>query len=149
MTAITRRGAILGTAATVAVVGVPTTVQAEDAELIALGQQWQEAYGEWMRACKAVQIAYDAGEPDRRVRELEKASDPSFECACALKDRIAEIPARSVNGALVKLRIVIAQGWVTGENDDTFGCLTYQAWQSLETESAAADFERLAGEARS
>ena len=146
MSNITRRTALTGATAAVAAVGVPTLVTAQDsdAELIALGQQWQEAYGEWIRACDLVSVAFDSGEPDCRLLKLEKATDPFFDRQWRLRDRIGEIPARSINGALVKLRIVVAQGWVMGENDDTYGRLTYQAWQSLETESGAAAFERLA-----
>ncbi len=133
--AVTRRDALRGAAAVAATGAVPVAATAKsepDAELIALGQQWQEANDEWLRACDAVEIAYAAGEPSRRVRDLEKVSDVPFERAWALKDQIAEIPARSANGAVVKLRIVVAQNRITDENDDVFGRLTNQALQALE-----------------
>ncbi len=142
---ISRRNALVGAGAAMAVAGVPGTVRGQDAELVALGRQWQQTYAEWMRVCARVEIAYDAGESSRRVRELEVASETPFECAWALKNRIAEIPAHSLDGALVKLRVVVAQDWITGEINDPFGRLTYQAWQSLETQHVAADFERLLG----
>ncbi len=65
---------------------------------------------------------------------------------CTIEDRMAEIPARSHNGGLVKLRVAAEHYRLMGEIDaDPYARLTYQAWQSLETERVVADFERLAG----
>ena len=130
MTAITRRGAMLGASAAVAVAGVPTAVaaQAEDAELSVLGRQWIDAYGEWL------------GTEDEDSTLLKRCR--------SIENRIADIPARSHHGALVKLRVVAELYRLMGDIDDTLETrLTYQAWQALETE--LFDFERLIGGLRS
>ena len=58
-------------------------------------------------------------------------------------------PARSCNGALVKLRVAAEHYRLMGEIEyDPYARLTYQAWQSLETKRVAAGMERLAKEAR-
>ena len=123
MTAITRRGAMLGATAAVVVAGVPTAVaaQAEDAELTALGRQWIDAYGEWI------------GAEDEDSTLLKRCR--------SIENRIADIPARSHHGALVKLRVVAELYRLMGDIDNTLETrLTYQAWQALETE--LFDFER-------
>ncbi len=114
------------------VAGAPVAVAApaEDAELTALGRQWIEAYGEWIGA------EDDDSTLLKRCRSIE--------------NRIADTPARSHRGALVKLRVVAEYYRLMGDIDDSSETrLIYQAWQALETE--ALDFERLrlAGEARS
>ena len=122
---ISRRDALMGAGAAAAVAGVPGAVQGEDAELVALGRQWLVTYSKWLR---------ETGE--------EKSG--SLKQACALEDRIAEIPACSQDGALVKLRVAAEHYRLMGEAEiDPYARLTYQAWQSLETERVAAQFERL------
>ncbi len=128
---ISRRGALLGASAAVAVATVATpAAQAEDAELTALGRQWIEAYAEWI------------GTEDIDFTLLKRCRSIEY--------RIAEIPARSHHGALVKLRVAAESYRLMGDIDDSLETrLTYQAWEALETESF--DFERLllAGEAGS
>lgn len=122
MTALTRRAALVSGIAAIAVVAVPITAQAEDAELITLGRQWIVAYGEWI------------GTEDKDGTLLKRAH--------AIEDRMAEIPARSPNGALVKLRVVAENLRIMGDIDEDLNSrLTYQAWQGLETDPV--DFERL------
>ncbi len=121
---ISRRDALMGATAAVAVAGVPTAVaaQAEDAELIALGRQWIVAYGEWIGTEDVDSTLL------KRVRSID--------------NRIADIPARSHHGALVKLRVAAEFYRLMGDIDDSLETrLTYQAWQALETEPF--DFERL------
>ncbi len=121
---ITRRGAMLGATAAVAVAGVPIAVaaKAEDAELTALGRQWIDAYGEWI------------GTEDEDSTLLKRCR--------SIEDKMAEIPARSGNGALVKLRVAAEHYRLMGDIDDSLETrLTYQAWEALETESF--DFARL------
>ncbi len=131
-TAVVTDAATAPLATKAALAGVPGTAQGEDAELIALGRQWRESYGKWMR-CRC-----------------EEENTVLLRRVCSIEDRMAEIPARSRNGALVKLRAAAENYRLMGEIDhDPYARLTYQAWQSLETEGVAADFERLAGEARS
>ena len=129
---ISRRDALLGASAAVAVAGVPTAVaaqaalvgEAEDAELIALGQQWIDAYGEWI------------GTEDEDSTLLKRCR--------SIENRIADIPARSHHGALVKLRVVVEFYRLMGDIDNTQETrLIYQAWQALETEPV--DFEHLSG----
>ncbi len=126
---ITRRNALLGASAAVAVAGVPGAVQGEDAELIALGQQWLATYGKWL---------------------LETGVEKSglLEQACALEDRMAEIPACSHDGAIVKLRVAAEHYRLMGDVEiDPYDRLAYQAWQSLDSEPV--NFERLMGEVAS
>ncbi|MCZ6742974.1 MAG: hypothetical protein O7D27_12535 [Alphaproteobacteria bacterium] len=121
---ISRRDALMGATAAVAVAGVPTAVaaQAEDAELIALGRQWIVAYGEWIGTEDVDSTLL------KRVRSID--------------NRIADIPARSHHGALVKLRVAAEFYRLMGDIDDSLETrLTYQAWEALETESF--DFKRL------
>ncbi len=121
---ISRRDALMGASAAVAVAGVPTAVaaKAEDAELIALGRQWIVAYGEWI------------GTEDVDSTLLKRCR--------SIVNRIADIPARSHHGALVKLRVAAEYLRLMDDIDDTLETrLTYQAWQALETEPF--DFERL------
>ena len=59
-----------------------------------------------------------------------------------IENRIADIPARSHYGALVKLRVAAESYRLMGDIDDNLETrLTYQAWEALEAESF--DFERL------
>ena len=121
MTGLTRRNALMGASAAVAVVSVPTVIQAEDAELIALGRQWIDAYGEWIGT--------------------ENANSILLKRVGAIEDRMAEIPVHSPNGALVKLRIAAENLRLMNDIDDgVYSTLTYQAWQALETETF--DFEQ-------
>ncbi len=132
MTAITRRGAMLGATAAVAVAGVPTAVaaQADDAELTALGRQWIEAYAEWI------------GTEDIDFTLLKRCR--------SIENRIVDIPARSHHGALVKLRVVAEFYRLMGDIDDSSETrLIYQAWEALETERFNFECLRLAGAARS
>ena len=85
---ITRRNALTGATAAVAVASLPIAAMATtepDAELIALGRRWIEAYGKW--------IGTEGGDSTLLKR------------ATAIEDRMAEIPAHSPSGALVKLRV--------------------------------------------
>ncbi len=127
---ITRRGAMLGASAAAVVAGVPGAVQGEDAELTALGRQWIEAYGEWI------------GTEDDDSTLLKQCR--------SIENRIADIPARSYHGALVKLRVVAEFYRLMGDIDDSSETrLIYQAWEALETERFNFECLRLAGEARS
>ena len=131
VTAITAPLAIKAASVQAALADVPTAVAAQvsDAELIALGQQWQEAYAEWLQR-----------EDDEDGTLLKRA--------CTIEDKMKDIPTRSPNGALVKLRVAAEHYRLMGDiDDDPYALLTYQAWQGLETEPI--NFERLMREARS
>ena len=145
---ITRRDALLGATAAavvtgaavvplaikaagvkVALAGDPAAVQGEDAELIALGRQWIDAYGKWI------------GTEDDDSTLLKRCH--------SIENRIADIPARSHHGALVKLRVVAEFYRLMGDIDDSSETrLIYQAWEALETERFNFECLRLAGEAR-
>ena len=125
---ISRRDAFMGASAAVAVAGVPLAALGKtevDAELIELGRQWIDAYGKWI------------GTEDR---------DSTFMKRCrSIENSIVDIPARSHHGALVKLRVVAEYLRLMGDIDDSQETrLTYQAWETLETERF--DFERLQAE---
>ena len=133
---ITRRAALTGAAVLAATGAVPVAAMAKveaDAELITLGRQWQKAHDEFLRACNAVETASDVGESDERMRVLEEASNAPADRSWVLRDRIGEIPARSLDGALVKLRVVVAQHRIMDElPHDCFARLTCEALQALE-----------------
>ncbi len=134
MTAISRRGALLGATAAVAVAGVPTAVaaKAEDAELTALGRQWIVAYAAWLQC----------HDDDENTILLKRAN--------AIEDRMVEMPVHSPDGALVKLRVAAEHLRLMGdigEGGDPYFQLVYQAWEGLETEPI--DFERIMREAPS
>ena len=126
---ISRRNVLATGAAaiTTAAITAPLAIKAVaaqgcDAELTALGRQWIDAYGEWI------------GTEDEDSTLLKRCR--------SIENRIADIPARSHHGALVKLRVVAELYRLMGDIDDTLETrLTYQAWQALETE--LFDFERL------
>ncbi len=121
---ISRRDALMGAGAAAVVAGVPGAVQGEDAELAALGRQWIDAYGKWI------------GTKDDDSTLLKRCN--------SIENRIADIPARSRHGALVKLRVVAEFYRLMGDIDDSSETrLIYQAWEALETERF--NFERLLG----
>ena len=136
MSNISRRTALATGAAaiTTGAIAAPLAIKAAgvkealagDTELIALGQQWVEVYTAWLQC----------NDDDDRDTVLMKR-------AIALEGRIAEIPSHSPSGALVKLRVVAENLRLMGELDGScrYVLLTYQAWQSLETEPI--DFERI------
>ncbi len=105
--------------------------------LIGLGQQWREAYDTW-------QTAPREGESQEESIALERRADELGKIAWKLQDKISRVPALSIQGVLIKLRIV-GTHYHLMERDgdewaDTYAKLTWQAWD---------DLERLAGEARS
>ncbi len=128
---ISRRGALLGAGAAVA--GVPTVAMGKtevDAELIELGRQWIDVYGKRI------------GTEDVDLTLMKRCR--------SIENRIADIPARSYHGALVKLRVVAEFYRLMGDIDDSSETrLIYQAWEALETERFDFECLRLAGEARS
>ena len=127
---ISRRSALIGASAAVVVAGVSGAVQGEDAELITLGRQWLATYGKWLRPT--------CGSKESGL--LKKV--------CAIEDLMADIPARSHDGALVKLRVAVEHYRLMGDIDcDPYARLAYQAWQGLETEPV--NFGRLMGEVAS
>ncbi len=130
---ISRRGALLGASAAVAVAGVPRAALGKtevDAELIELGLQWIDAYGKWI------------GTEDRDSTLMKRCR--------SIENRIVDIPARSHHGALVKLRLAAEFYRLMGDIDDSSETrLIYQAWEALETERFEFESLRLAGEARS
>ncbi len=127
MTAITRRGALLSASAAVAVAGVPTAVaaQAGDAEPLVAMERRMLARG-----------AFLDNHPSDDHAQWE-AVDREWN---ALQEKIAETPARTVQGLAVKLRL-IAEDSLVHPMDEKFE-------QGL-IRSAVESAERLAGEARS
>ena len=164
---ISRRNALVGAGAAMAVAGVPGTVQGEDAALLVRLGQFPELHGRWTRMWEKAQSHRAAIEamlecPDRsdyRARdvflkghdflryydEAEKADKP----VGLLLQAIFETPAQTVEGVLGKVRILyIARGDYDGQVDESL-----EAHQDDEDHpwfgSIVADLERLAGEARS
>ncbi len=105
--------------------------------LIGLGQQWREAYDNR-------QTAPREGESHEESIALCRRADELGEIVWELQNKISTVPAFSLQGVLIKLRIV-GTHYHLMERDgdewaDTYAKLTWQAWD---------DLERLAGEAPS
>ncbi len=104
--------------------------------LIKVGRQWGEAYSNW-------QTAPREGESHEESIALERHADALGKIAWEIEDKAAKIPAFSIEGVLVKLRIVGTHYHLmerSGEEwHNTYAKLTWQAWD---------DLERLSGEAR-
>ncbi len=172
---ISRRDALLGASAAVAVAGAPTAVaaQASDANLLALVEQFHDVYGEcqdvWEkhRAHRAsVEAMPDCPRPPflppdyghghtaflaahdghKYLGEANRLNDQTG----ALAKTIFGTPAQTVKGALEKLKIAyvaVGDGEETGTGDPDL-----ESFQDLEApwmEAVIADFERLIGEASS
>ncbi len=90
MTAITRRNALVGASAAVAVVGVPTLAAEASEPLVALERQM---------------LARGAFLDNHSARD-EAQSEAVFKEWSALQDQIAETPATTVEGLAVKLRLI-------------------------------------------
>ena len=105
--------------------------------LIALGRQWEDAYTNWLEADLG-------GVSNEEIRAQEERKAELGKIAWEIEDKAAEVPAFSIEGVLVKLRIA-GTNYHLMERDgedwhNTYAKLTWQAWDEL---------ERLAGEARS
>ncbi len=145
---ITRRDALKGATAAAVVTGaisIPLAIKVAGVKaalgggpLIVLGRQWAEAYDNW-------QAAPREGESDEETKAMESHADDLGEIAWDLQAEIAKVPAFSIEGILIKLRIVGTDRQLMDQNNsgewtDTYAQLTWQAWD---------DLERLAGGARS
>ncbi len=135
MTAITRRGALVGATAAVAVVGVPTASAAvaipgpNDRRLLDL---------------ERVLVPYRAWYDDRMRPILPEADEMlRFEPISDLDDAIAKTPADSVIGLAVKVR----QFRYHLHNETLEDALPYH--HNWHLQAVVRDLERLAGEARS
>ncbi len=118
-----------------------------DAELLALGRQWQLAYAEARDSEAATRAAMEADpEADRaygkgvllpRVLPILKGNDATWERAGDLEVQIAAIPAASPAGIAVKLAIAVThmREWQRRQDED---------WNTQVVWSAFDDAERLA-----
>ena len=169
MTAITRRGALIGASAAVAVAGVPGAVMGDDAALLAQVAQFHGFFDAWQRTW-AKQTAHRAqveampGCPrfgssnfSRDYSAFLKAHDAYRHCdesnRCsermgAIATAIFQTPAQTFNGVFEKFRIAhLATGNYDGDGDE--GLEAYQDWEKPWMATVAADFERLLGGMRS
>ena len=132
MSIISRRDALVGAGAAVAVAGVPIAVAAKAAParpggacddlLLALGKRWREAYENFEAAPRE-------GESVEETKAMEKHVDDLGEIAWDLEAEIAKVPAFSIEGVLIKLRIVGRDRQLmdrnnSGEWGDTYAQLT-------------------------
>ncbi len=124
---ISRRDALVGASAAVAVAGVPVAVEAKAAiaePLLALEQRWL-----------ALGTALDNGHIADKGRW-----EASYQQWSAIQERIAQTPATTVHGLAVKLRLIAYENGEHGM-DSSFGLTLIR--------SAVESAERLAGDARS
>ncbi len=167
MTAITRRNALLGASAAVAVAGVPVAVQASDAILLARIGRFHDLYNEWCctHEKQAAHRAEIEARPDcppcdpatgSRANSAFLEANDAFRYwdqaqilgkqTGALVNAIFETPAQTATGALEKLKIAYT---AVGDGGGTYtGDIDLEAWQDLEApwmEAVIADFERLIG----
>ncbi len=105
--------------------------------LVDLGRRWEEAYRNW-------QAAPREGASNEESIAMEGRADELGNIAWELEDKAARVPAFSIEGVLVKLRMVGTHHHLMDLNGeewaDTYAKLTWQAWD---------DLERLAGEVQS
>ena len=163
---ISRRSALLGVSAAVAVASVPTMAQADDVVLLARIGQFHVLYRKW-RAMWAKQQAHrarieampDCPQPDGTVKgaqayfafldahDAHRYYDESGrlgEPTGALANAIFETPANTVEGAFEKLKIAhLAIGRWPDDGDE--GLEAYQTLDAPWMEIVLADFERLIG----
>ncbi len=169
MTAITRRGAMLGASAAVAMATVAApAVQADDTVLLARAEQFHEVYEVqsrmWEKAQThraAVEAMPDCPEPpgyptrgDFRAhdaflkahdadRYCDEANELDHQMGVAAK-AIFETPAMTWRGAVEKFKIAhLAIGSYADDGDE--GLEAYQDWEKPWMATVAADFERLIG----
>ena len=125
---ITRRAALKGTAAVAAVAAVPTAASANDAHLRALYDEWDALWKKQCRGCPVTDEQLDL--------KLDRLSD--------LEHAIAESPAQSVYGVLLKLRVHTTSedlGDTLPHAPDGRVCLDH-----IQVPSALRDLECLVGE---
>ncbi len=166
MTGITRRAALTGATAAVAVAGVPGAVLGEDAALLAQVAQFHELYDRTNRSWakqkrhrEAVEDMPDCPEIDGTAKgnrahhdfmDAHDAYKGSDECnqlsnlTGALANDIFETRPLTWRGAVAKFKIAhVAIGSYVDDGDE--GLEAYQDWARPWMETVAADFERLAG----
>lgn len=97
-----------------------------DARLANLESAWLENDREWNRRLKAVTAAHDAGQD---ITELEEAANVFARRDIEIVDEIMAIPADTLKGVMVKMRM-----------PNHTGCRIDELLQSV-----AADIERIAG----
>ena len=169
MTAITRRGAMLGATAAAVVAGVPSAVQGEDAALLAQVVRFHDLYDTWrdvwakqqehrarieaMADCPPISPYSNTSAHFAflEAHDAYKYCDESSrlgELAGQLANAIVETPARTFRGAVEKFKIAhLAVG--SYEDDGDEGLEAYQDWDKPWMATVAADFERLLGGMRS
>ena len=175
MTGLTRRSALKGASAAVAVAGVPTVVQAADTGLLAQIEQFNDLYRrstrlwqknkehqaeiEAMPDCPGPETWPMGGYGHARAAFLEahdgyryydKANEMWNETGAAV-NTIFETPAQTATGVLEKVRILyIARGdYDDADNGDTDLESHQNDTKSPWFGSVIADLKRLAGEAPS
>ena len=77
----------------------PPSASETDDPLIALGQQWKEAYDNWQARIPT------AGSDEEWTVQDDERSTTLGKIAWGIEDQAADIPAQSVDGVLVQLRI--------------------------------------------
>ncbi len=167
---ISRRGALLGASAAVAVAGVPGAVQADDAALLAQVAQFHELYDrskhswakqkrhqeavEDMPDCPEVDGTREGNQAHHDFMDAHDAYKHSDECnrlsdmTGALANEIFETRPLTWRGAVEKFKIAHLAVGSYGDGGDE-GLEAYQDWANPWMETVAKDFERLLGEARS
>ena len=97
--------------------------------LITLGRRWEEAYHNWLEADVN-------GASNEEIKAQEERKAELGKIAWEIEDKAAEVPAFSIEGVLVKLRIAGTNYHLMERNgddwDNTYAKLTWQAWDDLE-----------------
>ncbi len=158
---ISRRNALLGATAAVAVAGVPGAVQGQDAVLLAQVAQFHELYDRskrsWAKQKRQRETAEDMPDCPDRVDKPEAylafldAHGADFE-GCnrlsdltgALANEIFETPPLTWRGAVEKFKIAHLAVGSYGDGGDE-GLEAYQDWANPWMETVAKDFDHLLG----
>ncbi len=133
MTGITRRAALAGAGAAVAVAGVPGAVQGEDAHIETLYRIWREAYAEHIAA---IDWSGDLLSNDPTWHAADRAVTRTGYRQSACLDKLLEASAHTVPGVLRQVRAIVEDA------EDGAGADYCDALEVIK-----ADLERLAEEA--
>ncbi len=138
MTAITRRAALAGAGAAVAVAGVPGAVLGEDAHIETLYRIWREAYVEHLAAHDR-SAALLSGDPEWHAADRAVTRTGYQWSACL--DKLLEANAHTIPGVLMKVRAIVEDA------EDGAGANYSDALEVIKAdlERLAVDFERLLG----
>ncbi len=103
MTAITRRGALLGLGAAAVVAGVPSiaATKGDDANVLAMAQQWHQAYGKFKEAC-----LFEEANPDAHDEYYARGYGEDNGAWWGVHEELSAAQPKTITGAVAMLGCV-------------------------------------------